>query len=77
MFYKKKVGKIISEKMQKTLVVGVARLTRHKKYNKTIIQTKRYIVHDNSFNRKLGDLVTFCKTIPVSKTKCWKIISAT
>lgn len=65
---KKKIGKVISARMQKTRIVSVDRKVKHRFYKKIITQTKRYVVEDQ-LNAKLGDLVEIRETLPISKTK--------
>nr|YP_010336165.1 ribosomal protein S17 [Chroodactylon ornatum]UNJ14571.1 ribosomal protein S17 [Chroodactylon ornatum] len=71
---KEKVGIVVSNKMQKTLVVSVASRVVHPKYKKTMINTKRYKAHVESEKEyKLGDTVRITETRPLSRTKRWKV----
>lgn len=65
-------GKVISDKMTKTVVVEVVRLKSHPIYHKRIKRTKKYHVH-NGVGAKAGDIVEFVPTRPVSATKHWKV----
>ena len=70
---KEKFGIVVSTKMQKTIVVLVENKFRHPRYAKTVIRTKRYLVHDEANTAKLGDRVLMTQTRPLSKNKCWKL----
>ncbi len=63
------VGKVISDKMEKTVVVKVNRTFRHPFFNKPITRSKKYKVHDESSKAKVGDLIEFAECRPISKTK--------
>jgi small subunit ribosomal protein S17 len=67
------VGKVVSDKMQKTAVVLVERLWRHPLYKKTIKRSKKYLVH-NELGAKKGDVVKIIETRPLSKRKRWRIV---
>lgn len=69
------VGKVIKDKMDKTVVVAVSNKTSHRKYNKTLPKTKKYFVHDADNQYKVGDIVKIQLTRPISKNKCWTVIS--
>ena len=68
-------GVIVSNKMQKTLVVRVNRLVAHPKYKKRKIVSKKYKVHYDSGEYKIGDKIDIEETRPLSKDKRWKVIS--
>jgi small subunit ribosomal protein S17 len=68
-----KIGIVVSTKMQKTIVVIVENKFRHPRYAKTIIKTKRYLVHDEENIAKLGDKVLMTQTRPLSKNKSWRL----
>nr|YP_010337966.1 ribosomal protein S17 [Timspurckia oligopyrenoides]UNJ17551.1 ribosomal protein S17 [Timspurckia oligopyrenoides] len=72
---KQVVGKVVSDKMDKTRVVIVENKISHPKYSKIITRTKRYKVHDNDNESSTGDLVRIEETRPLSKTKRWAIIN--
>jgi small subunit ribosomal protein S17 len=75
---KEKVGIIISNKMQKTVVVKVESRYRHPIYSKIMIKTKKYLAHDENNDCKIGDKVLLREFRPLSKRKRWyikKIIS--
>ena len=68
-------GEVVSDKMQKTVVVAVTRLKPHPKYKKYYKVTKRYKAHDEKREYKAGDEVIIQETRPISKDKRWKVIS--
>jgi small subunit ribosomal protein S17 len=67
-------GYVVSDKMDKTVVVRVDRRTTHPLYRKTITQSKRYHAHDETNDVKVGDLVRIAETRPLSKTKRWRVV---
>jgi small subunit ribosomal protein S17 len=73
MAVKERVGLVVSDKMQKTVVVAVENRAPHPKYGKIVVQTQRYKVHDEENNCKVGDRVRIQETRPLSKTKRWKV----
>nr|YP_010713833.1 ribosomal protein S17 [Galdieria phlegrea]UNJ16225.1 ribosomal protein S17 [Galdieria sp.]WDA99723.1 ribosomal protein S17 [Galdieria sulphuraria]WDA99915.1 ribosomal protein S17 [Galdieria phlegrea] len=75
MSVKKQIGDVISDKMNKTIVVAVNKTTIHNKYNKTVIRTKKYKAHDENNACKRGDKVIIEETRPLSKTKRWKLVN--
>ncbi len=70
---KELVGLVIRSKMQKTIVVEVTRLAPHPMYNKVLKIRKRYVVHDEKGEAKVGDKVRIVETRPISKTKHWRL----
>lgn len=74
MVLKEITGKVISNKMDKTIIVAVRNSVSHKKYNKTIPRTKKYFVHDSHNQYKIGETVKIKLTRPMSKNKCWTVI---
>jgi len=71
---KVKLGKVISNKMEKTVVVEVTTRFRHPVYKKTLRRVKKYKVHDEEGRCKVGDFVSIIETRPLSKTKRWNIL---
>ena len=67
-------GKIVSDKMAKTVVVSVDRLKEHPKYHKRYRVTKRYKAHDEKGEFKMGDVVVIEECRPMSADKRWKVI---
>jgi small subunit ribosomal protein S17 len=68
------LGKVVSDKMQKTIVVLVERSIKHPKYGKIIKKHSRVHVHDEDGRSKLGDTVKIRETRPLSKTKTWVLL---
>ncbi len=68
------VGRVTSDKMDKTIVVQVERLTRHTRYGKTIRHHNKYKAHDESNSAKIGDSVKIIESKPMSKEKRWALI---
>ena len=67
------VGRIVSKKMQKTVMVEVERLTQHEKLRRVMRIKKKIPVHDESSVGNLGDTVRIVPTRPISKTKFWRL----
>lgn len=74
MAVKEQVGTVVSDKMDKTVVVAVENRVSHPKYGKIVVQTKRYKVHDEENNCHVGDRVRIQETRPLSRTKRWQVI---
>ncbi|ASN78778.1 ribosomal protein S17 (chloroplast) [Porphyra umbilicalis] len=72
---KETTGKVISDKMNKTIVVAVENRISHRKYAKTMIRTKKYKAHDENNECAVGDIVTIQETRPLSRTKCWTMVN--
>jgi small subunit ribosomal protein S17 len=70
---KERVGVVVSDKMDKTIVVAIENRVTHKRYGKIISKTKRYKVHDENNECKIGDSVIISETRPLSKTKRWRV----
>ena len=70
---KVRVGRVISDRMDKTVVVQVADLKRHPLYKKTIQQRTKFKAHDEQNECKVGDLVRIMETRPISKEKRWRV----
>jgi small subunit ribosomal protein S17 len=69
-----KVGRVASDKMQKTIVVAVESLKRHPIYKRTYKQTHRFKAHDEENTARVGDIVRIEETRPLSKEKRWKLV---
>ncbi len=67
-------GEVISDKMQKTVVVAVTRLTQHPLYKKTIKKVVKFKAHDAEDKCKKGDIVSIVESRPLSKDKRWRVI---
>lgn len=73
MAVKERVGLVVSDKMQKTVVVAVENRAPHPKYGKIVVRTKRYKAHDEENRCKVGDRVRIQETRPLSRTKRWTV----
>jgi small subunit ribosomal protein S17 len=71
---KVRIGKVVSDKMQKTIVVAVEDKVRHPLYGKTVNRTKKYKAHDENNDAKIGDIVKIMETRPLSKDKRWRLV---
>ena len=71
---KKKVGRVVSDKMDKTVVVAVETKVRHPLYGKTMNRTTKFKAHDENNEAHVGDVVEIMQTRPLSKDKCWRVI---
>ncbi len=67
-------GRVISDKMDKTRVVLVERTTRHPLYGKIIRRSKKYKIHDEANESRVGDVVRIMETRPISKDKRWSLV---
>jgi small subunit ribosomal protein S17 len=70
---KERVGIVVSNKMQKTIVVSIENRSAHSKYGKVVVRTKKYKVHDEENQCKEGDRVKISETRPLSRTKRWTL----
>jgi len=73
MALKERVGTVVSDKMDKTVVVAVENRFPHPIYLKTVSRTTRYKAHDEDNNYRVGDRVRITETRPLSRTKRWKV----
>lgn len=69
-----KVGRVVSNKMDKTIIVSVESLKKHRIYKRTFKQTKRFHAHDEENTCQIGDLVRIVESRPLSKTKRWRLV---
>src|SRR2546421_2811686 len=69
-----KVGRVVSNKMDKTIVVIVESLKKHRIYKRTYKQTKRFNAHDEENTCQIGDMVRIEECRPLSKTKRWRLV---
>ena len=67
-------GRVVSDKMNKTVTVLIERRVRHPLVGKIVTRSRKYHAHAEGNEYKLGDLVTIEETRPISKTKAWKVI---
>lgn len=68
------VGKVVSDKMDKTIVVAIETYKKHSLYGKNIKHTKKYKAHDENNQAKIGDVVKIAETRPLSKDKRWRLV---
>ncbi|MCI9022222.1 MAG: 30S ribosomal protein S17 [Eubacterium sp.] len=71
---KTRVGVVVSDKMQKTIVVAVKDNVRHKLYNKIVKKTYKLKAHDENNDCRIGDTVRVMETRPLSKQKRWRLV---
>ena len=69
-----KTGVVVSNKMQKSIVVAVEWQVRHGLYGKTERRTSKFMVHDEKGEAKVGDIVTIVETRPISRNKRWALV---
>jgi len=70
---KERLGVVVGDKMDKTIVVSIESRVTNKRYGKIVAKTKRYKVHDDNNECNIGDLVLISETRPLSKTKRWEL----
>lgn len=68
-------GVVVSNKMNKTVIVRVDRKVQHKLYKKLIVRSTKYFVHDENNSCNIGNIIFFRQTIPISKFKHWSLVS--
>lgn len=73
-FRKERVGLVVSNKMDKTIVVTVERKVKHPMYGKFVKKTTKFVAHDEKNDCGIGDTVKIMETRPLSKTKCWRLV---
>ena len=66
-------GRVVSDKMDKTVVVLIERRVKHPKYDKIIVRSKKYHAHNDQNEAKSGDLVEIQECRPIAKTKSWTV----
>jgi small subunit ribosomal protein S17 len=71
---KERTGEVISDKMDKTIIVRVERRFRHPKFKKVVTSFKKFYAHDEKREAKVGDRVLIAETRPLSKTKSWRLV---
>jgi small subunit ribosomal protein S17 len=69
-----RIGKVVSDKMEKTRIVAVERLFRHSRYQKVIKRRKKFMVDDPKNESHIGDKVRITETRPLSKRKRWRVL---
>ncbi|MEY2744026.1 MAG: 30S ribosomal protein S17 [Ilumatobacteraceae bacterium] len=71
---KSREGVVVSNKMNKTIVIAIVERIRHKKYEKFVTRTKKLYAHDEANDAKVGDRVRVMETRPMSKLKRWRVV---
>ena len=71
---KERIGIVSSDKMIKSIVVKETKKTKHPKYGKFVLKTKKYVAHDEKNDCNEGDTVKIMETRPMSKRKCWRLV---
>lgn len=71
---KERVGMVVSDKMDKTIVVAVSERVKHPLYKKIVNRTKKFKAHDENNSCGIGDKVRIAETRPLSKDKCWRLV---
>lgn len=72
---KVKIGKVVSDKMDKTVVVAVEDSVKHPLYKKIVKRTQRFKAHDEKNECGIGDRIKIMETRPLSKDKCWRLVN--
>ena len=71
---KTRVGKVVSDKMDKTIVVAIEDHVKHPLYKKIVKRTYKLKAHDENNECRIGDTVKIVETRPISKDKCWRVV---
>ncbi len=71
---KVRVGKVVSDRMEKTIVVSIERLVKHPTYGRYVRKRTKFKVHDEKNECHIGDIVRFMETRPLSKDKRWRFV---
>jgi small subunit ribosomal protein S17 len=71
---KERIGVVVSNKMQKSIIVLIERREMHPKYGKFVKRTSRFAAHDENNDCNIGDTVRIAETRPLSKNKCWRLV---
>ena len=71
---KERTGVIVSNKMEKSIVVQVTRNVKHPVYGKFVKKSTKFIAHDEKNDCNIGDIVRIMETKPLSKNKCWRLV---
>ncbi|MBS1486044.1 MAG: 30S ribosomal protein S17 [Bacteroidetes bacterium] len=71
---KERIGKVVSNKMQKSIVVALDRKTKHPIYGKFMTKTTKFVAHDEKNEAGIGDVVRIMETRPLSKLKRWRLV---
>ena len=71
---KERIGVVVSNKMEKSIVVLVERKVKHPKYGKFVKKSTKFMAHDDKNECNIGDTVRIMETRPLSKNKCWRLV---
>lgn len=71
---KQRTGRVVSDKMEKSITVAIERQIKHSIYGKFITKTRKYMAHDEKNEAKPGDLVRIVETRPLSRQKRWRLV---
>ena len=71
---KERTGLVVSNKMDKSIIVAVNRKVKHPIYGKFVNKTTKFVAHDQNNDCSEGDTVRIMETRPLSKTKCWRLV---
>ena len=71
---KERIGVVVSNKMEKSIVVLVERKVKHPKYGKFVKKSTKFMAHDEKNAANMGDTVRIMETRPLSKNKCWRLV---
>jgi small subunit ribosomal protein S17 len=71
---KERIGLVVSNKMEKSIVVQIDRKVKHPKYGKFVRKTTKLVAHDEQNECGIGDTVKIMETRPISKNKCWRVV---
>ena len=71
---KERIGVVVSNKMEKSIVVLVERKVKHPKYGKFVKKSTKFMAHDEKNEANIGDTVRIMETRPLSKNKCWRMV---
>ncbi|MFA8449484.1 MAG: 30S ribosomal protein S17 [Bacteroidales bacterium] len=71
---KERIGLVVSNKMDRSVVVEIGRREKHPIYGKFVKKTSRFMAHDEKNDANIGDTVKIMETRPLSKNKCWRLV---
>ena len=71
---KERIGVVVSNKMDKSIVVKVERKVKHPLYGKFVKKSTKFMAHDENYECNIGDMVRIMETRPLSKNKCWRLV---
>ncbi|MDY6372671.1 MAG: 30S ribosomal protein S17 [Bacteroidales bacterium] len=71
---KERIGVVVSNKMEKSIVILVERKVKHPKYGKFVKKSTKFMAHDEKNEANIGDTVRIMETRPLSRNKCWRLV---